>query len=87
MERKLQPDTINQNSPTKQDNRKKGNTALKDESGREKLCKCFLCVFPESQTFRVLLPVSCLNQPWLLLGTDGKIIKSSVVIYTNPPLE
>lgn len=32
MERKLQPDSINQTSPTKQDNREKGNRALKDEN-------------------------------------------------------
>lgn len=39
MERKLQPDTINQTSPTKQDNREKGNTTLKDEKQREMFCK------------------------------------------------
>lgn len=43
MERKLQPDTINQNSPTKQDNREKGNMALKDESGRNVLQMLPMC--------------------------------------------
>lgn len=27
------------------------------------------------------------TNPWLLLDTDGKVIRSSVVIYTNHPSE
>lgn len=39
--RKIQPDTTNQSSPTKQSNREKGGTALKDENQREMFYKRF----------------------------------------------
>lgn len=86
MERKLQPDTINQNSPTKQDNREKGNMALKDEVEEKCSANASHVFFLSHKLFVFFSLFHVSTNPWLVLGTDGKIIKNSVVIYTNRPL-
>lgn len=86
MERKLQPDHINQTSPTKQTTEKRvtqlWKVEIKEKCSTNASYKCFSWAI----NFFVLLYLFHVStNPGLLLDTDGKVIKSSVVIYKPPP--